>query len=166
MCIQMADGPRLNPSGMRRSRLLGQVEVSLLPCLRPAFGGRLQRLEFGVIMGRDAVFNLRLTPSELDRIRAVAEARQTKVSVLIRDGLAAVVNSKPVLTPKDVTALAELRDEVRRVGVNLNALLRSVHLEEHGVRDNGPRLADYQALAKDLRAALDRLTSATRALPL
>jgi hypothetical protein len=115
-------------------------------------------------MLRDVTIKIRLTPLELDRIRTYADAHERSVSALVRDGVAAVVHSKPILTLKDVQSLMDLRNEVRRVGVNLNALLRSAHFEQHGMRDNGPRLADYQALVIDLRAAFDRLTTATRAL--
>lgn len=117
-------------------------------------------------MARDETLKIRLTPSELDRIRGHAKTTGASVSALVRGGLAAVVNAKPVLTDRDLKALVALRDEVRRVGVNLNALLRSAHLEEHGATPSGPRLKDYQAMASELRDALDRLTGATRALPL
>ena len=115
-------------------------------------------------MLRDVTIKVRLTPLELNRIRDYANAHERSVSALVRYGVAAVVHSKPILTPKDVQSLMELRNEVRRVGVNLNALLRSAHFEQHGMRDNGPRLADYQALIIDVREAFDRLTTATRAL--
>ena len=117
-------------------------------------------------MAKDQTLKIRLTPSELDAIKKVANTDDTTVSALVRAGLAAVIHRKPLLTPSDTATLAGLRDEVRRVGVNLNALLRSAHLEEHGMSPDGPRLADYQALAADLRRVLDQLTEATRALPL
>lgn len=115
-------------------------------------------------MLRDVTIKIRLTPPELNRLRAYANAHERSVSALVRNGVAAVVQSRPILTPQDVQSLMDLRNEVRRVGVNLNALLRSAHFEQHGMRDNGPRLADYQSLFIDLRAAFDRLTTATRAL--
>lgn len=117
-------------------------------------------------MARDETLKIRLSPPELAAIKAHAVNDDTTVSALVRAGLAAVVNRKSLLTKKDAETLAALREEVRRVGVNLNALLRSVHLEEHGVSPSGPRLTDYQALQADLRAMLDKLTAATRALPL
>lgn len=115
-------------------------------------------------MLRDVTIKIRLTPLELYQVRAYADAHERSVSALVRDGVAAVVHSKPILTPKDAQSLMDLRNEVRRVGINLNALLRSAHFEQHGMRDSGPRLTDYQMLAIDLRAAFDRLTTATRAL--
>lgn len=117
-------------------------------------------------MSKTARLEVRLSESEKERIDRLAKADQTTASAMLRTALSAVVNRKPLLTPKDVEVLAAVREEVRRVGINLNALLRSVHLEEHGVRDNGPRLADYQKMAAELNTMLDRLTRATRTLPL
>lgn len=117
-------------------------------------------------MPRDVTIKVRLTAAELDRIKIYAHTHERSVSALVRDGIAAVVHSRPIFTAKDVEALAQLRNEVRRVGINLNELLRNAHFEQHGMRDNGPRLVDYQALVVDLRAAFDRLTMATAALPI
>lgn len=117
-------------------------------------------------MVRDVTIKIRVTAVELDRIRTYANTHERSVSALVREGVAAVIHSKPILSPKDVEAIVHLRNEVRRVGINLNALLRSAHFEQYGMRDNGPRLADYQALVVDLRAAFDRLTMMTGALPI
>lgn len=115
-------------------------------------------------MTKTARLEIRLTGDEKQRIEVHAAQEKSTPSAMLRDALAAVLHAKPLLTAKDVEALSALREEVRRVGVNLNALLRLAHLEENGVKDNGPRLKDYQDMAADLRAALDRLTAATRAL--
>ena len=117
-------------------------------------------------MVRDVTIKIRLTAAELDRIKTHANTHERSVSALVRDGVAAIIHSKPILSSKDIEALAHLRNEVRRVGINLNALLRSAHFEQYGMRNNGPRLADYQALAIDLRAAFDRLTIVTGPLPI
>jgi hypothetical protein len=117
-------------------------------------------------MAREVTIKVRLTPAELDLIKSYANTHERSVSALVRDGVAAIVHSKAILDPKEVEALAHLRNEVRRVGINLNALLRSAHFEQHGMRNSGPRLTDYEALAIDLRAAFDRLTTVTRALPI
>jgi hypothetical protein len=114
-------------------------------------------------LARDATLKIRLTLSELANIRQAAQADATTVSALVRAGLVAVVNRKPLLTPEDGEVLRGLREQVRRAGINLNALLKTVHLIEHGVTKAGPNLEDYRTLYAELRAALDRLTEATRA---
>jgi hypothetical protein len=115
---------------------------------------------------RDATLKVRLTPSELANIRRAAETEATTLSALVRAGLAAVIDRKPLLTPEEGELLRELREQVRRAGINLNALLKTVHLVENGVTKAGPNFEDYRALYVELRAALDRLTEATRATPL
>lgn len=117
-------------------------------------------------VAKDETLKVRLTAAELSGIRQKAEDQETTVSALVRAGLSAVLNGRPVLTPKDAEVLGTLRDEVRRVGVNLNTLLRSVHLEQHGVSPDGPRLADYRALSAELQTVMARLVSATDTLPL
>ena len=80
--------------------------------------------------------------------------------------MAAIVHRKPLYTAQDLDALAALRKEVQRVGVNLNTLLRQVHLEQNGIAEDGPRLEDYKALQAELRTVFGRLEAATKALSL
>ena len=117
-------------------------------------------------MSKDATLKVRLTPSELDGLRQHAEAEATTLSALVRAGVGAVVHRKPLFTVTDLDALEALREEVRRVGVNLNTLLRQVHLEQHGIAEDGPRLEEYKALQAELRTVFSRLEDATKELPL
>lgn len=117
-------------------------------------------------MPKDATVKIRLTPSELEGLREHASAEATTLSALIRTGVGAVLHRKPVFTAQDLDALDALREEVRRVGVNLNTLLREFHLERNGVTEEGPPIDDYRSIAADLKAVFQRLETATRALPL
>ena len=115
-------------------------------------------------MGKTARLEIRLSEAEKARLEQQAESEGTTPSALLRAALAASITRRPFLTPRDVESLDAVREEVRRVGVNLNVLLRSVHLEQHGMAPDGPRLADYQAMMVELQAVLDRLIRATESL--
>jgi hypothetical protein len=66
-------------------------------------------------LAKDQTLKIRLTPSELDAIKKAAKTDETTVSALVRAGLAAVINRKPLLShrtppllPRSVTRSAGL----------------------------------------------------------
>ena len=81
-----------------------------------------------------------------------------KPSEFVRAAVAAAITRRPFLKPDELDELVALRRELNAAGVNLNTLLREVHLEQNGVRDHGPRLTDYMLMRDQLSQALARTT--------
>lgn len=76
---------------------------------------------------RSCVVNARFSPSEIAAVSKAATAAGVTVSAFIRSLSMEGAGVEPFLNEDDRIVFDRLREEVRRVGVNLNGLLRSVH---------------------------------------
>lgn len=115
---------------------------------------------------RDRWLKIRLNESEHDRLRQLAaEHRCRSVSDLVRRAIEGAATRQPLLTPNEIDQLDRTREQLRMAGVNLNALLREVHLFENGVSERGPTIENYRATQAELSAALAKVTDFLRRMP-
>jgi hypothetical protein len=59
-----------------------------------------------------------------------------------------------MLSPAELDELEQLREHVRRVGVDLDTVLRSLHLYENGATDRLPPIDELYSIAAGVRQAL------------
>src|SRR3546814_3251469 len=69
---------------------------------------------------------LRLSPDQKDKLRQAAERERLSVTGYIVAAATTVADREPFLTPEEIDALDQLREQLRRAGVNLNTLLREL----------------------------------------
>ncbi len=62
------------------------------------------------------------------------------------------------LTTEELEAFDAMREQLRRAGVNLNVLLRTVHLFEDGAADRLPELEELRSCRDQLAEALSQIT--------
>lgn len=92
----------------------------------------------------------RVADEDRAMIEALASTHRETISGLIRRALRSVRDQKPLLSPAELEALHQVREQIRRAGVNLTVLLRNLHLYGHGVADAPPPVAELEALAAEL----------------
>jgi len=138
-------------------------ERAVLPHGPSGDGG--PRFAEGVCL-REGWIKVRVTGEERQRLEDGAAQHQAKtLSAFIRRAIDSAIIQKPLLTPAEIDQLDGTREQLRMAGVNLNALLREVHLFENGVSDRGPKLEDYRATLAELRQALGKVTDILRRYP-
>ena len=100
---------------------------------------------------------VRIEPTKKRIWEAAAARNGIRLSAFVRRAADAAALGAPFLSRQEIDSLDELRDQVRRVGVNLNALLRLLYIYE----DGGGRLPDHElvtAILADLQAVQREVT--------
>ena len=99
---------------------------------------------------RNQTVALRFTPAEMARLRAAAADRGRSLAAHVRDVLAAAGVVPPAGPDPNAVAVAA---ELRRIGVNLNTALRTLHqCVDDAANEAAPAVRDA-ALAVALRLA-------------
>jgi len=96
--------------------------------------------------------NLRLSPVELARLNAKAEAAQTNVTAFVR----AAAMGKSVTVRNQSSTDFETRQELRRIGVNLNQIAKALNARQQGLP------ASLVATCEKLDALFDRMLAHDR----
>jgi hypothetical protein len=99
-------------------------------------------------------FNMRLLPAEAEKLAAGAVRFRTTESGFVRRAVSGALAERPLLTPTELDELEQLREQIRRVGVNLNTVLRNLHLYDNGAADRPPPVDELHSLAVGVRQAL------------
>jgi hypothetical protein len=102
--------------------------------------------------------NMRLSADESARLDEGAARFRTTRSGFIRRSISAALAQRPLFAPAELEELARLREQLRRAGVNLNVLLRNLHLYEDGVMDRPPPHDELEAAANMLCEASKAVT--------
>ncbi len=102
----------------------------------------------------DKRLEVRLTADELERLHQQAKKANRSLSRLLVKS--ALENSK-VLTVEELEEVQQLRHEVRRVGINLNQIARSLNAWERGQGDQPPAMSEIEATAKEVNRVLKSL---------
>jgi hypothetical protein len=99
-------------------------------------------------------FNMRLLPAEAEKLAEGAARFRTTESGFVRRAIAAALADRQLLSPAELDELEQLREQVRRVGVNLNTVLRNLHLYENGATDRLPPMDELYSITAGVRQAL------------
>lgn len=102
--------------------------------------------------------NMRLSADESARLDEGATRFRTTRSGFVRRAINAALLQRALLAPPELEQLDRLREQVRRAGVNLNVLLRNLHLYEDGGMDSPPPHDELKAAAGMLREASEAVT--------
>ena len=107
----------------------------------------------------------RVTPDEDAELAAVAKRFGTTVAGFIRKAVRSAVSQLPVLSPAEFDELYRAREQFRRAGYNLDALLRQVYLTQLGVTVRGPEADEFRAMLGELRQATAHYTAMLAKFP-
>ena len=99
-------------------------------------------------------FNMRLLPAEAAKLAEGAARFRTTESGFVRRAITGALAGRQLLSPTELDALEQLREQVRRVGVNLNTVVRNLHLYENGAADRPPPADELHSIAAGVRQAL------------
>ena len=91
--------------------------------------------------------NIRLSPTELSRLQEKADTAQTTLTAFVR----AAATSKPVRAMPSSSEDFELRAELRRIGVNLNQIAKSLNARQEAMPSSLVRSCEQ------LEAIFDRM---------
>lgn len=122
---------------------------------------------------RAGLLSVRVTAAQREELEAAARDEGVRLSEFVRRVLLTagreVGHQDPphrgtVAAPAapDLTPLEHLRSELRRVGTNLNTLLRDGHLASKGYQGRTPLESEYLRLQRDLDEVIE-LTGTTLA---
>jgi hypothetical protein len=106
--------------------------------------------------------NMRLTADENARLSEGAARFRTTRSGFIRRSINAALAQRPLFAPAELEELTRVCEQLRRAGVNLNVLLRNLHLYEDGVMDRPPPHDELEAAADMLKEASGAVTEFLR----
>ncbi|WP_117196083.1 plasmid mobilization protein [Rhizobium terrae] len=76
---------------------------------------------------RSRIVNVRFSPSEMEAVISAADQAGLTISQFMRSLSLEGAGVEPFLNEDDRVIFAYLREELRRIGINLNGLLRLAH---------------------------------------
>lgn len=97
---------------------------------------------------------VRLTSEELEKISQKAKKASLSIS---RFFVKSALSDGKVLTAEELDEVQQLRHEVRRVGINLNQIARSLNAWERGQGDQPPGMSEIEATGKEVNRVLKAL---------
>jgi len=113
--------------------------------------GQKSRVQ-GSAAGKDCRINFRLNAAEYSAIQAAAEKAGMTASAFFRSLSLEGAGVRPVFNDEDRTILSILHEDMRKIGVNLNQVARSL---------NAGRVVDPEEIKIALRN-VERIADATR----
>jgi hypothetical protein len=108
---------------------------------------------------------LRLSPEEDQAWREGAKHYRTTVTGFVRKAVRSVLSQRPVLSPTELDEIYKAREQFRRAGYNLDALLRQVYLTQLGVTVRGPEAEEFRGMLAELRQATAHYTAMLAKFP-
>lgn len=101
----------------------------------------------------------RVSVADKTRLQAGAEADEARsLSAWILRAALAAADRTPLYTPDELATLRDLAEQLRRIGINLNQLVRALHtLEVGGNRGRLPDPAELAQLVAVLTATHDAI---------
>lgn len=121
-------------------------------------GNQIKRGSRRVGAVRSRVINVRLAPEEMESVERSAVAAAMTVSAFMRSLSLEGAGVSPFLNDDDQAIFDLLRDELRRIGVNLNGLTRSVHRGKIREPEIAAQLAELRPVIAALGLELGKLT--------
>lgn len=109
--------------------------------------------------------NMRLSADETVQLELGAERFRTTRSGFVRRAITAALEQRPLLTPEELEAIYQLRDQVQRVGSNVNVILRNLHLYRNDVQDRPPPVDELEAAAAAIRGVMEDASAILDRLP-
>jgi hypothetical protein len=109
--------------------------------------------------------NMRLSADESARLDEGATQFRTTRSGFVRRAVAATLEQRPLLTPTEIEALYLVADQVRRVGSNVNVILRHLHLYQNEVQDRPPPIEELEAAAAAIRGVMEDVSGILARFP-
>jgi len=100
---------------------------------------------------------LRLTTDQKDKLRQAAERERLSVTGYIVAAATTAADREPFLTPEEIDALDQLREQLRRAGVNLNTLLRELQAFNVGSSRRPPVGEGFEEVRAELQVVLGQV---------
>ncbi|WP_162175182.1 plasmid mobilization protein [Fodinicurvata fenggangensis] len=108
-------------------------------------------------MNKTAKIELRVTPAERHILEGAAAENGNTLSNYVRRAALDQAQARPFFRPDEIEALDQVREQIRRAGVNLNILLRDMAAYESGRHKDAPDFTELPSIKTDFKAATTRL---------
>lgn len=108
---------------------------------------------------------LSLKPSELEALKVVAKKKGKTRQKFIIELLRAYLANEAQFSQKEVDALIDSNHELRKIGINLNQIARSINSDKKANQFTGKQYAEVLTLKNDLTLSIkNNLENVTRLL--
>lgn len=106
---------------------------------------------------KTAKIEIRVSPIERRAIELAAEENRNTLSQYVRRAALAQAEAAPFLKPDEIDSLDQLREQLRRAGINLNTLLRDLQAFDLKRHRELPEPEDFAAVHRELNDVLGQV---------
>lgn len=100
---------------------------------------------------------VRLAPEQKARLKEAADRERLTISGFVVAATNAAMTRQPFLTREEINGLDQLREQLRRAGINLNTLLRELQAFNRGSSRRAPFDEHFGEVKADLDGALGQI---------
>lgn len=113
-------------------------------------------------MGKSTFAKVRIEPERKRVWQAFAAGQGRDLSELIIMAVEGVITSRPYFRPEELDELHQVREQLRRAGINLNLLVRELTRFNGGALKYPPEPRDFDLTRQQLTEALDQVLTFLR----
>lgn len=100
---------------------------------------------------------VRVTADQKAALRHAAERERLSISGFMMAAASSASGRQPFLTPEEIDALDQLREQLRRAGINLNTLLRELQAFNLGSSRRPPDGQGFAEVKTELEVVLGQV---------